>query len=84
MDFVAKEIHYHNICRVRQQNKAKFTTQGHEEMQLQCNRTEKHDKSDWHISRNAHHNGFETLIQYIQEEILENKSSLPRGYQQIL
>ena len=53
-------------------------------MQLQCNRTEKHDKSDWHISRNAHHNGFETLIQYIQEEILENKSSLPRGYQQIL
>ena len=53
-------------------------------MQLECNRTEKHGKSDWHISRNAHHNAFETLIQYIQEEILENKSSLPRGYQQIL
>ena len=32
VDFAAKEIHYHNICRVRYQNKAKFTTQGHEGM----------------------------------------------------
>ena len=50
-----------------------ITTQSHEEMQLQCNKTEKHDKSDWHISRNAHQNAFETLIQYVQEEILEKK-----------
>ena len=73
VDFAAKEIHYHNICRVRYQNKATFTTQGHEEMQLQCNKTEKRNRSDWHISRNVHENAFETLIQYIQEEILEKK-----------
>ena len=73
VDFAAKEIHYHNICRVRYQNKATFTTQGHEEMQLQCNKTEKRNRSDWHISRNVRENAFETLIQYIQEEILEKK-----------
>ena len=42
-------------------------------MQLQCKETEKHDKSGWHISRNAHQNAFETLIQYIQDEIVEKK-----------
>ena len=42
-------------------------------MQLQCNETEKHDKSDWHISRNAHQNAFETLIQYIQDEMVKKK-----------
>lgn len=53
--------------------RSKFTTQGHEEMQLQCNKTEKHDKSDWHISHNAHQNAFETLIQYIKDEIVAKK-----------
>ena len=42
-------------------------------MQLQCKETEKHDKSDWHISRNAHQNAFENLIQFIQDEIVEQK-----------
>lgn len=65
--------------------RSKFTTQGHEEMQLQCNKTEKHDKSDWHISHNAHQNAFETLIQYIKDEIVaKKKSTLSCRYQQIL
>ena len=42
-------------------------------MQLQCNETEKHDKSDWHISRNDHQNVFETLIQYTQDEMVKKK-----------
>ena len=53
-------------------------------MQLQCNETEKHDKSDWRISRNAYQNTFENLTQYIQDEIVEKKSTLPRRYQKIL
>ena len=53
-------------------------------MQLQCNETEKHDKSDWCISRNAYQNAFENLIQYIQDEIVGKKSTLPRRYQKIL
>ena len=39
----------------------------------QCNKTEKHDKSDWHISHNPHQNAFETFIQYIQDKIVEKK-----------
>ena len=51
----------------------------------QCNKTEKHDKSDWHISHNPHQNAFETFIQYIQDKIVEKKlSTLPLRYQQIL
>ena len=53
-------------------------------MQLQCNETEKHDKSDCRISRNAYQNSFENLIQYIQDEIVQKKSTLPRRYQKIL
>lgn len=82
MDFAAKEIHYHNICRGRYQNTTKFTIQGHEEMQFQCNKTKQHDKSDWHISDNAHQNAFETYIQYIQDEIVEKKE-VPCRYQHI-
>ena len=63
MDFVAKEIHYHNIHQVRYQKKATFTIQGYEEVQFQCDKTEKHDKSDQHISHNAHQHAFETLMQ---------------------
>ena len=44
-------------------------------MQFQCNKTKQHDKSDWHISDNAHQNAFETYIQYIQDEIVEKKRS---------
>lgn len=46
MDFVAKEIHYHNTHQVRYQKKATFTIQVYEEAQFQCDKTEKHDKSD--------------------------------------
>ena len=84
VDFVAKEIHYHNICWVRYQNKSKFTTQEHEEMQLHSNETEKHDKSVWHISCNAYQNALQTLIQEMQDDIVEKKSTLPSRYQQIL
>ena len=42
-------------------------------MQLHSNETEKHDKSVWHISRNAHQNALETLIQEMQDEIVEKK-----------
>ena len=51
-------------------------------MQFQCNKTKQHDKSDWHISDNAHQNAFETYIQYIQDEIVEKKE-VPCRYQHI-
>ena len=51
-------------------------------MQFQCNKTKQHDKSDWHISDNAHQNAFETYIQYIQDEIVEKKE-VPCRYQRI-
>ena len=53
-------------------------------MQLHSNETEKHDKSVWHISRNAYQNALETLIQEMQDDIVEKKSTLPSRYQQIL
>ena len=48
-------------------------TQGHEEIQLQCNEAEKQNKSDCHISPNTYQNAFETLVQCIQDEIVEKK-----------
>ena len=69
---MAKEVHYHQICRVRLQNDAKLSPKGLKELSKTQKEGEK-STTEWHFSRDAHHRAFETLILYINEEILNKK-----------
>ena len=67
--FVAKEIHYHALCRTRYQMKA-------EQMSSQDKRSLGHcdgSINDWHLSRQIHKQSFEIVCHFIDEFILQKK-----------
>jgi len=69
IDFVAKEVKYHNICRVAYQNKY---NQFHDSKK----KNEDHlnfQKSPWHINRNFHNIAYLSICDVIEQSIVKFK-----------
>ena len=60
-DFVAKEVRYHQLCRIEFSNRAKAT-----EKSLPKN-------DEWHQSRKAHNKAFESLSFFLDEIIIKKE-----------
>ena len=72
IDFVSKEIHYHQICRVSYQNLAIKSKKRKDN----ADKTASHDGDEWntwHIAREVHKKSLEALICYIDDTILGKK-----------
>lgn len=61
IDFIAKEVRYHQICRVEYSNKAKSS------------KKVKDSSSQFWKIRNAHKKAFESLCLFIEETIIKNE-----------
>ncbi len=77
LDFVAKEVRYHQLCRIEFANKAKA-----EEKKMNVKNAE------WHQSRKVHNTAFESLSSFIdgiiiKEEEVHLLSDLHRDYMSI-
>ena len=74
VDAVAKEVVYHNICRVRYQTKAEAMAPKDEKSA---------GSSPWHRDREAHTGAYNVVCKFVEQRIIENKEfhfslTLPR------
>ena len=67
--FVAKEIHYHALCRTRYQMKADQMSSQDKPSLGHCDES----INDWHLSRQTHKQSFEIVCDFIDEFILQKK-----------
>ena len=67
--FVAKEVHYHRICRTKYQTKALSILET-DEKSLGI---EEEHTSDWQQSRNTHSKAFEVVCDFVKRSISEEK-----------
>ena len=65
IDFVAKEIMYHVICRTKYQAKAE---QGNKNKTMETKKI-----SDWHRSRSLHCEAFQSIYHLVEDEVIEEK-----------
>ena len=63
IDVIAKEVHYHNICRTRYQTKAETLTKT----------PEMDAKTQWHGARELHSKAFKVVCRFVDERILKNE-----------
>ena len=75
VDFAAKEIKYHAICRLQYQTEAEGM---HNQALRAAGMVSVSDEgtSVWHQNRQAHKKAFEALCSYLQEVVIENKEVL--------
>ena len=69
VNFITKEVKYHNTCRLKYQNEAEKTPAGRKSLSKEdCNLAKCH----WHIERDVHKTAQEALVSYIEENIITN------------
>ena len=67
VDFIAKEVRYHSMCRVEYQRKAEL-------------RSTKKPTSTWHNSRDTHDTAFHQICQFVNEKIINGDEAYLMKY----
>lgn len=67
-DFIAKEVKYHNCCRLQYQSRAEARGRS-----FDVSKTKSISSGTWHLQREVHKKAFEALCCYIDEIIIKNK-----------
>ena len=69
-DFIANEVQYHRLCRLRYQKKASSTPAGKNDEPDSVNCTE---KNMWHHTRQVHSLAFEAVCSFVDHNAIQNK-----------
>ena len=67
--FVAKEVHYHCICRSRYQRKSEAALAS----DMKILGTNDDNRSSWHHSRDTHFEVFEVVCDFVEKSIIEKE-----------